>query len=252
MLTYQNYIKVDKLVRLQKLLSTEHDEMQFIIVHQVFELWFKLIIHELEAVKTNMLKGNIKLSVSGLKRIQMIQKNLINHFSVIETMRPEDFFRFRTKLEPASGIQSVQFREIEYLSGLKDNRYLKLFDKSVRDKLERRIKELSIWDVFVSLVCNGRSKASDSEITMQCMKPKFRQLTKELWKYDMLFKKWRKRHVLMTRRIIGNITGTGKKSIDKIIKAGYKQMGSGGIDYLKTTLNKIFYPLLWPLSKKLQ
>jgi len=113
MLTYNSYLKIRELLGLQKLLSPEHDEMQFIIVHQVFELWFKLMLHELEAIRNYMLENNIDRCVKGFKRLHEIEKVLFNHFPVIETMSYEDFFRFRSNLAPASGIQSVQFREVK-------------------------------------------------------------------------------------------------------------------------------------------
>lgn len=244
---------VPLLLKLQRTLTGAHDEMQFIVVHQVFELWFKLMVFELEALREAMGENDLAQARHYLKRIQAIVKTVTSGFEVIETMRPYDFLEFRSALQPASGFQSLQFREIEFLSGAKDDRYLHLFAGEALARLRRRAKGPSIWDAYLGLLRRHRLRArKDSEVVasvIQVLKNPDRHplgpLTEELIEYDELFSMWRARHVRMTMRMIGSRPGTGEKSVQKLVRSGYEQMGSGGVDYLQTTLSKVFFPLLW-------
>ncbi len=251
--TYGEYLRVPELLRLQRTLTSAHDETQFIVVHQVFELWFKLMLFELEALREAMKSKDLAQARHFLKRIQAIVKTVTSGFEVIETMRPYDFLEFRSALHPASGFQSGQFREIEFLSGAKDERYERLLSGEARARLKRRAQAPSIWDAYVELLRRHRLRAaSDSEIVASVIrilkKPDLHplgSLTEELIEYDELFALWRARHIRMTMRMIGSRPGTGEKSVRKLVKAGYHQLGSGGVDYLRTTLSKVFFPLLW-------
>ncbi len=246
-LSYDDYLKIRPLLKLQKLLSGEHDEMQFIVVHQVFELWFKLILFELDAIRENMYRHRIEPCLRSFKRIHLIERLFIKHLEIIETMRRQDFFRFRQILEPASGFQSVQFREIEFLSGLKDERYLQLYSGKNKKRLKKRMKESSLWDSFLYVINLHSSQNRSMEISKAIRKPLHRKLALAMLEYDKLFSTWRARHIKMTRKVIGTRPGTGHETVDKLIALGYKKMGSGGIGYLKTTLKKRFYPLLWKI-----
>ena len=132
-LTYSSYLEVEKLLSLQKPLSEgpEHDEMLFIIIHQVYELWFKEILHELDYLEDMLAGHDIPRSLHTLKRILTILKTLVGQIDILETMTPLEFLSFRDRLESASGFQSYQFRELEFAVGLKDRAALKRFPKKV-------------------------------------------------------------------------------------------------------------------------
>jgi tryptophan 2,3-dioxygenase len=251
--TYGEYLAIPQLLGLQRTLTKAHDEMQFIVVHQVFELWFKLMIYELETLRTAMGENDLAQARHYLKRIHAIVKVITSGFEVIETMRPYDFLEFRSRLQPASGFQSLQFREIEFLSGAKDERYVGLFAGNARERLERRFGEPSVWEAYVGLLRrHGLPAASDREIiasVIEVLKAPHEHplgsLTEELMEYDQRFALWRSRHVLMTMRMIGSKPGTGQTSVAQLVKVGYEHMGPAGVDYLKSTLPKMFFPLLW-------
>ena len=260
-LTYSSYLKVGDLLALQRRLTDAHDELQFIVVHQTFELWFKLLLFELESIRAALDRGDIPDAIHVLRRTHEILKTLTSAWAVIETMRPIDFLTFRSELKPASGFQSLQFREIEYLSGLKDARYLNAFagDEPSQTVLRRRLVEPSLWDAFVGLLrARGLPAANDESMLQTLVRIQKRgdladldDLTEAMIEYDLLFSAWRERHVLMTERMIGGRPGTGEETVMKIIggsEAG-KSPPSGeyfsGVHYLKTTLTKRFFPLLW-------
>ncbi len=260
-LTYTSYLKINELLSLQECLSQEHDELQFIIVHQASELWFKLMLFELEHARQAMLDGSLAAATRGLHRVVMILKVFISHFDVIETMRPRDFLRFRENLEPASGFQSVQFREIEILSGSGDPRYLPLHSRQpgAQERLQKRLDEPTLWDAFLAVLRRQGTAVGDDAALRDTLLRIARgerdaavaDLTEMLLEYDETFSMWRVRHVKMTERMIGARVGTGHASLDDLVKTGYSVMGSGGVDYLKTTLEKRFFPLLWDARTRL-
>ncbi|HWC13455.1 MAG TPA: tryptophan 2,3-dioxygenase family protein [Actinomycetota bacterium] len=249
-LSYGSYLRVDQLLDQQRLLSDPpaHDELLFILIHQVFELWFKQILFELASIRDEMTGGDVHASRHYLQRVHSIQRVLIEQIEVLETMSPQDFLEFRTHLSPASGFQSVQFREIEFLSGAKDRRYVERLDlnENERERLERRLLEPTVWDGFCALVeSRGLPMPSDDEAARRASLLTVARdaayldvfyLSEALLTYDELFALWRQRHVLMVERQIGSKTGTG---------------GSTGASYLKTTLDKRFYPELWSLRSYL-
>lgn len=249
-ITYGDYLKIPDLLQLQKTVTKAHDELQFIVVHQVFELWFKLALFELEALRAAMRDDDLAQCGHYFKRVHAIVKTITAGFEVIETMRPYDFLEFRSALQPASGFQSSQFREMECISGLKDPRYLKL---QTSPALERRLKEPTLWDAYVDLLKkHGLATGGDKEIVASVIEilknpdhHPLGHLTEDLIEYDELFSLWRARHVRMTMRMIGSRPGTGQASVHKLVEAGYDKMGSGGVDYLNSTLTKTFFPLLW-------
>ena len=237
-LSYGSYLKVPELLALQESLSDEHDELLFIVAHQVYELWFKVILFELEAARDRIEADDIFFARHHLRRVHVIEKLLVEQIEVLETMSPQDFVAFRSKLAPASGFQSVQFREIEFLSGLKEPKYLARIEATPEEvgRLRRRLEEPSVDDAFRGLV-QRRGAPSLIEI--------FRDrehhgdlfdLCEALLDHDEAFAHWRARHVLMVERQIGSKTGTG---------------GSSGAAYLRTTLGKRFYPELWDVRSRL-
>src|ERR671930_2726478 len=156
LLTYGDYLKLPELLSLQQLLSDPpvHDELLFIVVHQAYELWFKQLLFELGSVRERLFAGDTERARHYLTRVSAIERVLIEHLEVLETMSPQDFLRFREHLAPASGFQSAQFRELEFLSGLKNPRYLDDLAASPeeRARLVRRLEEPSVWDGFCALL----------------------------------------------------------------------------------------------------
>jgi tryptophan 2,3-dioxygenase len=237
-LSYGTYLKVPELLQLQQRLSQEHDELLFIVAHQVYELWFKVILDELEATRDRIDANDIFFARHFLHRVHVVEKLLIEQIEVLETMSPQDFLAFRSKLAPASGFQSVQFREIEFLSGLKEPKYLERLEATPdeMDRLRKRLGQPSVADAFGALV---RRRGSPS--LLEVFRDRERHgdlfdLCEALLDHDEAFAHWRARHVLMVERQIGGKTGTG---------------GSSGAQYLRRTLGKRFYPELWEVRSRL-
>lgn len=250
-LSYGGYLRVPELLSLQRPLSLPlaHDELLFIVVHQSFELWFKLILFELETAREELFAGRSFPARHHLERVQAIERMLVEHLGIIESMSPQDFMEFRDLLAPASGFQSVQFREIEFLSGLKEPGLLERLATSPeeRARLEKRLTEPTLWEAFCGLMeHSGLPMPADDEEArrkslLEMMKnkdtyPEVFYTAESLLTHDELFRQWRLHHVVMVERQIGSKSGTG---------------GSAGVPYLKTTLDKRFYPELWDLRSYL-
>jgi tryptophan 2,3-dioxygenase len=236
-LNYDSYLHIPELLQLQGGLTEAHDELLFIVVHQVYELWFKVLIHELEAVRSAIESENLRAARHYLARVKVIEALLVEQVEVLETMAPQDFLTFRSELAPASGFQSAQFREIEFLSGLKDAGYIKALEgeTDARTRLQRRLDEPSLLDVFSALL--NRRGVTVSDLYRQGGRdPELLELAEALLDHDEGFRIWRLRHVQMVERQIGDKPGTG---------------GSTGVRYLQTTLNKRFFPELWEVRSQL-
>lgn len=264
-LTYGGYLKLGDLTSLQHLLSDppQHDEMLFIIVHQVYELWFKELLHELDTI-IERLNADQPLAAHRLvRRCIEIERVLVDQIAVLETMLPTDFLAFRDHLMPASGFQSFQFREIEYISGLKDARFLKNYEPRSDEyrALEARLSQPSVAEAFYAILrrrgfnlpevsTSSRTERIETSAETQenAEQERIRELkriyqdadkhydlfllTESLIEYDEMFSMWRLRHVKMVERMIGSKTGTG---------------GSEGAAYLKKTVERKFFPELWEL-----
>ena len=234
LLTYGGYLRVPELLALAVPESDPpaHDELLFITVHQVYELWFRQLLHELEAVRDSMLAGETWRARHLLGRAHAIQRLLISQVDILETMTPQDFLEFREGLAPASGFQSVQFRELEFLSGLKDEAFLARFrapSEDERERLKRRLAEPSLWDAYQNqLASRGLPVAASHDDLWQ--------LAEDLLTHDELAGLWRSRHVVMVERQIGTKSGTG---------------GSTGAPYLRRRVPIRYYPLLWELRDHL-
>jgi tryptophan 2,3-dioxygenase len=249
-LSYGSYLRLPDLLSLQTPIAdpAAHDELLFITVHQAFELWFKVIAYELESARDRMLDGETFAPRHYLERVHAIERILIEQIAVLETMSPQDFLEFRSNLSPASGFQSLGFREIEFLSGLGNRSYLNLAETpEERADLERRLAEPSLWDGFrAAMEHHGLPMPeADEEARRASLLKVFRDrdafaelfaLSEALLTYDELFSQWRFHHVLMVEREIGSKTGTG---------------GSSGASYLRTTLDKRFFPELWDVRSYL-
>jgi tryptophan 2,3-dioxygenase len=263
-LTYATYLRVADLIKLQQPQSSppQHDELLFITIHQTYELWFKQLLHELDAVITNLKTAATIHATQAehhdavyeaarlLRRCTEIMRVLVEQFTILETMLPTHFLAFRGKLRPASGFQSEQFRELEFLCGLKDAKLLRYHEPSeeAHAALERRLLEPSLRDVFfdalraLSVLPPISDKATDEErfnAHAQAILAIYRDergkrnwidVCERLTEFDELLVSWRLRHIQMVERTIGVRLGTG---------------GSSGASYLKVTLDKKFFPELW-------
>lgn len=249
-LTYGSYLRLPGLLAQQvpQADPPAHDELLFITVHQVYELWFQQLLHELAAVRDSMLAGQTWRAGHLLRRAHVIERLLIAQVDVIETMTPQDFGEFRSSLAPASGFQSVQFRELEFLSGLKDERFVTRFralTAAERGRLERRLAEPTLWDAYLTLLrSRGLPAVGDEEILASLRAiagnradhDDLWQLAEDLLTHDELAGLWRARHVQMVERQIGTKSGTG---------------GSTGAPYLHARVPLRYYPLLWELRDRL-
>ena len=258
-LTYGRYLKLDELLELQRPLSDgpEHDEMLFIIIHQVYELWFKEMLHEIDYACLLMHRGDRPRALHTLKRVLTVLKVLVAQLDILETMTPIEFLSFRERLEKASGFQSFQFRELEYALGLKDPGAIERFPEGSfgRAKLERRFEASTLWDAFLHyLEAEGlsvpraqlsrdvkRSVAPSEEVQAVLLdtyrtNPGVASVCERLVDLDEGLQEWRYRHVKMVERTIGMKPGTG---------------GSAGSAYLRTTLNQPVFPDLWAIRSRL-
>ena len=250
-LSYGSYLRVEDLLQQQVLVSdpAAHDELLFITVHQVYELWFKQMLHELTAARDRMLAGDAYLPRKALQRVHVIARVLIQQIQVLETMTPQDFLAFRAHLSPASGFQSVQFRELEFLSGARDPAYVERMRQAStaeQERMWRRLDEPSLWDAFLRLVEMRGLPMSDEEQRRASLLQIARaqpfehadlwDLAEGLLEHDSLASQWRSRHVDMVERQIGTKSGTG---------------GSSGAPYLRTRLAVRYYPELWELRSYL-
>jgi tryptophan 2,3-dioxygenase len=238
-LSYNTYLRVQDLINLQDCLSdpVHHDELLFITVHQAYELWFKQILHELDAAIMLLEEDRVPAATRALKRIVEIEKLLVNQIHILETMTPISFLVFRDQLNPASGFQSMQFREIEISSGLKDSSIVREFssDEFAHGRLKARMEKPSLSECFYRVLqrrgLNGeKTKAVLEVLTHFEERYEEFQLTEALLEHDEYFSLWRYHHIKMVERMVGAKRGTG---------------GSEGIGYLKTTLDKKFFPELW-------
>jgi tryptophan 2,3-dioxygenase len=248
-LSYNKYLRVQDLINLQDCLSdpAHHDELLFITVHQAYELWFKQILHELDAAIQFMEEDRVPAATRALKRVVDIEKLLVNQIHILESMTPISFLAFRDQLNPASGFQSMQFREIEFSSGLKDKNILREFstDEFAHERLQARMARPSLVESFYR-VLQRRGLDAPLDAEKQSYEKRTRavlevlthfeeryeefQLAEALLEHDEYFSLWRSHHIKMVERMVGAKRGTG---------------GSEGIGYLKTTLDKKFFPELW-------
>jgi tryptophan 2,3-dioxygenase len=257
--TYGEYLHTDELLGLQRPLSEgpEHDEMLFIVIHQVYELWFKQVLHELDYLECLLARDDGDRARHTLKRILTILKVMVAQLDILETMTPLEFLSFRDRLESGSGFQSHQFRELEFSLGLKDPRALGRYPKGseARRQLQRRLEAPTLWDAFLRyLQANGvpvpradlerdvtRSVQPSPELRPALVevyrnRPALAELCERLVDLDEGLQEWRYRHVKMVQRTIGTRRGTG---------------GSSGAEYLMTTLNQPLFPDLWAIRTEL-
>lgn len=266
--TYTTYLKVDELLQLQQPLSDgpEHDELLFITIHQVYELWFKQILHELSALQVSLEAGNTHRSLALLGRVRNIMKTCVSQLDILETMTPLQFNSFRERLSSASGFQSAQFRELEAVLGRRDQAG-KDADKSsgmgmaehlvpgsdARNRVEKAMARPSVWHSALRYFNSRKpipASALDHDVTMawepheqlqqvlielHANDPESSMIGEALVDLDEGLQEWRYRHVKMVERTIGRKIGTG---------------GSSGAGYLASTLFNPVFPDLWAIRSK--
>ena len=254
-LTYASYLEIDALLSLQKPRSDgpEHDETLFIVIHQVYELWFKVMCHELDRLRASLKGNDHPAATATLKRILTILKTLVAQIDILETMTPVSFVSFRDRLKSASGFQSAGFREFEFICGNKSRGMLEHHQASpvVYARLKKRYEEPTVYDAFLQyLAANGYAvpaEALNRDVTepprewpdvqpllveVYRENPQARQVCELLVDFDEGLQEWRYRHVKMVERTIGIKGGTG---------------GSTGAEYLRTTLFRPLFPDLWAI-----
>ncbi|MCX2836003.1 tryptophan 2,3-dioxygenase [Microbulbifer thermotolerans] len=254
-ITYSSYLKVDELLQCQIPLSDgpEHDEMLFIIIHQSYELWFKQLLHELDYLVVLFDEGERNRALHTLKRVGAIYRTLIQQVDILETLTPLEFMSFRDRLSTASGFQSFQFRELEFLYGAKDPKKLDNYEAGSEHylRLQKRLQAPTLWDAFLNFLTKEGHPVPESELKRDFSKiaepspavqkilidiyrndPLISEICEALVDIDTLLQQWRYRHVKMVERTIGSKMGTG---------------GSNGAAYLRTTLFKPVFPDLWAI-----
>ena len=268
--TYTSYLKVDELLALQQPLSEgpEHDELLFITIHQVYELWFQQMLHELEALQPALERGDTHRSLALLSRVRTIMKTCVAQIDVLETMTPLQFASFRSRLSSASGFQSAQFRELEAVLGRRDHAGEKAKEGSgmrmaehlvpgspARLRVEAAMARASVWhsalrycharghempkdviDTDVSKPWEPREDVQDVLVNLHHTDPESAIVCEALVDLDEGLGEWRYRHVKMVERTLGKKMGSG---------------GSSGVGYLASTLFNPFFVDLWEIRSKL-
>jgi len=260
--TYASYLKIDELLSLQQPRSTgptgpEHDEMLFIVIHQVYELWFKELLHEFDRVRRLLEDDEPHRAQHTLKRILTILKVMVAQLDILETMTPLEFLSFRQRLDAASGFQSDQFRQIEFVLGVKSAGAIERFadGSRARTELERRYHEPTLWDAFLRYLAREGYAVPKSQLERDVVAPvepspeveqilvtlyrrdaKNAELCERLVDLDEGMQEWRYRHVKMVERTIGAKRGTG---------------GSAGAAYLRETIGRPLFPDLWEIRSQL-
>ena len=255
--TYGSYLMIPELLSLQQCVSVdddtgrpEHDETLFIIIHQVYELWFKQMLHEFDHIVGLLNAHKVNAARHHLKRVLKILKTLVGQIDVLETMTPAEFASFRNFLANASGFQSAQFRELEFVLGVKDRIQLDWFSGAEGERLAARYEAPTLWDAFVNVLARDGFTVPAEVLERDVRQPiaenadlqativeryadeAFAGLCETLTDLDEGLQEWRYRHVMMVRRTIGTKPGTG---------------GSDGASYLATTLFQPAFPDLWAI-----
>ncbi|WP_232336712.1 tryptophan 2,3-dioxygenase [Planococcus lenghuensis] len=259
-MTYSEYLHLDKLLDAQQGLSGHHDETLFIIIHQVSELWMKLILHELRAAVRHIDQDDLQPAFKQLARVSKIQEQIIKAWDVLATMTPAEYMGFRDALGNASGFQSYQYRLIEFALGYKTAHVLKIYEKDedLHSGLVAAYNAPGLYDTAIrklsrsgfainSSVLNRRTDDSygPDDSVKSAWKTVYRntetywelyQLAEKLVDIEDWMQQWRFRHMKTVERIIGFKTGTG---------------GSSGVGYLKKVLDQSFFPELWAIRTEL-
>jgi tryptophan 2,3-dioxygenase len=255
--TYTSYLALDEVLGAQRPRSEEHDEMLFIVVHQVYELWFKQMLHEAGHLQRRLEAGDTPHVLHALRRVLAILKVAVAQIDVLETMTPRQFLGFRDRLDAASGFQSAQFRELEAVLGRRDPRVIEHHPagSTGRARIEAAMTRPALFDSFLrylgiqgyempsaALAHDVAQAREPSAEVQQVLLAVYRddgepaQVAERLVDLDEGMQEWRYRHVKMVERTIGTRPGTG---------------GSPGAAYLRSTLSTPVFPDLWAVRSEL-
>jgi tryptophan 2,3-dioxygenase len=258
-LTYSSYLHLDQLLSLQEPRSEppEHDEMLFIVTHQAYELWFKLQLHELEKIREDFRHKHLYGAIATFKRVRTIMKVMVEQIDILETLTPMSFKSFRDRLETASGFQSSQFREFEFLLGYKRPDMLRYHQAGTAayERLVKRLHEPSVMDAFYNfleshgvtippglrqrdptLPTEPNEVVEEGILRLYTSQPDLEILFELMTDFDEGFQEWRYRHIKLVERSIGSKKGTA---------------GSLGVEFLKKSLFHPIFPDLWSIRHKL-
>jgi tryptophan 2,3-dioxygenase len=256
-LTYSSYLALDELLAAQRPRSEEHDELLFIVIHQVYELWFKQLLHELAALQRRLEAGQGHHALHTLRRMLTILKTIVAQIDVLETMTPSQFASFRTRLDSASGFQSAQFRELEAVLGRRDQRVLDAYEEgsAARERIAAALERPSLFHSFLRYLAAQRIGVPEDRLAHDVRRPaepsegvqaaileayarddEAAQVCERFVDLDEGMQEWRYRHVKMVERTIGDKMGTG---------------GSSGAAYLRETLFRPMFPDLWAVRDRL-
>lgn len=245
---YASYLALEEILGAQRPRSDEHDEMLFVIAHQVHELWFKMLLHELAHLQRGLTAGKTAHVLHTLRRTLAVQRLVISPLDALATLTPRQFTAFRAKLGTGSGFQSAQFRQIEAVLGRRDRRMYEYFDKGSdeRARIEAAMARPSVFDSFLRYLSLQGRPVPDEQLNRNVSQPMptsrelqdvlleiynhddvLTQICERLVEIDQGMQEWRYRHVSMVERIIGDKTGTG---------------GSSGASYLRATLFRPLFP----------
>ncbi|MCP3742417.1 tryptophan 2,3-dioxygenase [Rossellomorea sp. BNER] len=259
-MTYGEYLQLDDLLSSQKRLSEHHDEMLFIVIHQVSELWMKLILHELKSSIDCINKGDLSQAFKMLSRVSKIQTQIIHAWDVLSTLTPSEYIEFRDDLGQASGFQSYQYRMIEFALGYKTKHVLEIYKKDpvLLEKLKSEHEAPGLYDVSIHALAKVGLPIDESVLNRdytetyvanESVEKAWLEVYRNVDRYWDLYElgeklidiedwlqQWRFRHMKTVERIIGHKVGTG---------------GSSGVGYLKKVLDHRFFPELWDIRTKL-
>jgi tryptophan 2,3-dioxygenase len=259
-MSYGKYLHLPELLNAQHLLSDQHDEMLFIIIHQASELWLKLAGHEVEAAIGSVKEDDYRQAFKVIARVKLILTQLTQSWSILSTMTPVDYLKFRDTLGPASGFQSYSYRKLEFLLGNKNKKLIEVYrhDPEVFAELSSVLSEPSVYDVVLRKLSDAGFDIDDQKLerdfslpyeandsvqaawhTIYCNPDKYfdlYELAEKLVDIEDAFQNWRFKHMYTVQRIIGNRQGTG---------------GSSGVSFLKKAIDVSFFPELFALRSEL-
>ena len=252
-LTYGKYLRLDEILNAQERVSDEHDEMLFIIIHQASELWLKLAGHEVEAAIRNIAEHDFRHAFKVIARVKLILTQLTQSWSILSTMTPVDYLKFRDKLGPASGFQSYSYRKLEFLLGNKNRKLVEVHrhDAAVYEDLKAILDAPSLYDVVLRKLADDGFDIDASKLQRDFSEPyeaddsvqaawfaiyrdpekyfELYELAEKLVDIEDAFQNWRFKHMYTVQRIIGSRPGTG---------------GSSGVPFLKRAIETSFFPEL--------
>jgi tryptophan 2,3-dioxygenase len=259
-MSYGKYLHLPEILNAQHLLSDQHDEMLFIVIHQASELWLKLAGHEVEAAIQNVQDDDFRHAFKVIARVKLILTQLTQSWSILSTLTPVDYLKFRDMLGPASGFQSYSYRKLEFLLGNKNSKLVEVHrhDPEVYDELQRVLTEPGLYDVVLRKLSDVGFEIDEQKLERDFSMPyesnasvhaawhtiysdpekyfELYELAEKLVDIEDAFQNWRFKHMYTVQRIIGNRPGTG---------------GSSGVPFLKKALDTSFFPELFAIRAEL-